>query len=86
MKCAGALAALAICSACSNSAVAPPATALHGEYVGRMLWVNGRPVTAARMNLSPPLRYATIVPDRRRSRERFEYVMGSYGSYASIFD
>jgi hypothetical protein len=47
--------------------------------------VNGVPVTAARMNLSPPPRYATIVPDPP-AKSKFEYVINFYGSYAGIFD
>ena len=84
VKYAGALAALALCSACSASAVAPSSAGLNGEY-GRTLWVNGRPVTAARINLSAPSRHATNVPDPGAAHKKFEYVMGFYGSYASIF-
>jgi hypothetical protein len=46
--------------------------------------VNGRPVTAAR--LSPLPRYATIVPDRHRKSKNFEYIINTYGSFATIFD
>jgi hypothetical protein len=87
VKYAGALLALAICSACGGgSAVAPSNAALNGAYIGRMLSVNGRLVTAARPNLNRLPRYATIVPDRKHSRKKFEYVISFYGSYASIFD
>jgi len=87
VKYAGAIVALAICSACGGgSAVAPSNAALNGEYIGRTAFVNGRPVTAARPNLSPLPRYATIVPDRHRRRKHFEYVINFYGTYASIFD
>ena len=91
-KC-GALVALAICSACAGALrqaqgdmpVAPSNAALNTAYVGRTLFVNGRPVTAAR--LSPMPRYATIVPDHHAfSKHKFEYVISDYGSYASIFD
>jgi hypothetical protein len=85
VKYAGALIALAILSACGGgSAVAPSAAALSATYVGRTLFVNGRPVTAAR--LSPLPTYATIVPDRHAKSKTFEYVFNDYGSYASIFD
>ena len=85
VKYAGALAALAICSACAGgSAVAPSNAALNGEYIGRTAFVNGKPVTAARPNLSPLPRFATILPDRRRTRH-FEYIINFYGTYASIF-
>ena len=83
LKCAGAVVALLIVSACgSGSTVAPSAATLNATYVGRMLFVNGRPVTAARLNPLP--RYAELVPDRSRSR-KYEYIFNNYGSYASIF-
>ncbi len=85
MKCTGALAALAILSACGGSAVAPSSSDLGRpyKYVGRTLFVNGRPVTAAR--LSPIPRYATMVPDHH-AKKKFEYVFNYYGTYASIFN
>jgi hypothetical protein len=84
LKCAGAVVALAIISACgSGSTVAPSAATLNATYVGRTLFVNGRPTTAARLNPLP--RYATILPDRRRHK-KFEYVFNDYGSLAGIFD
>jgi hypothetical protein len=83
-KYAGALVALAICSACGGSpglsTVAPDI-----RYVGRTLSVNGRLVTAARPPSALP-RYATIVPDRHTNSKKFEYIDNEYGSYASIFD
>ena len=61
VKYAGALVALAICAACGGgSGVAPSNAALNTRYIGRTLFVNGMPVTAARANLSAPPRYATI--------------------------
>jgi hypothetical protein len=92
VKYVGALVALAICSACGGAlrqaqgdmAVAPSTAAL-SRYVGRTLFVNGMPVTAARRNLSPLPRYATIVPDRR-AKKHFDYIINFYGTYASIFD
>src|SRR5215831_19886144 len=84
VKYAGALLALAICSACAGgSAVAPPAAGQNVRYVGKMLYVNGRPVTAAR--LSPMPNYTTIVPDHH-GKKKYEYVFNYYGTYASIFD
>ena len=63
VKYAGALVALAICSACGGAqgdmAVGPSSAALNATYVGRTLSLNGRLVTAARVNLSPLPRYAT---------------------------
>jgi hypothetical protein len=95
VKYAGALCALAILSACGalplsvakgqdDMAVAPSAATLNATYVGRTLFVNGRPVTAAR--LSPLPTYATILPDRHKKSKYYEYVFNNYGSYASIFD
>jgi hypothetical protein len=83
---AGALVALAICSACAGgTTVAPSRGAFNSRYVGRTLSVNGRLVTAARANRGTLPRYATILPDRR-ARKDFEYTINFYGTYASIFD
>ncbi|MGB8964953.1 MAG: hypothetical protein WCB99_04875 [Candidatus Cybelea sp.] len=85
VKYASALVALAICSACGGgSTVAPSAATLDATYVGRTLFVNGRPVTAAR--LSPLPRYATILPDRHKKSKIFEYVLNYYDTDAGIFD
>lgn len=85
VKCAAALVALAICSACSGgSAVSPSTSVFDVKYVGRMLYVNGRPVTAAHLNPMP--RYVTLVPDLLRRHRQFEYVINFYQTYASIFD
>ncbi|MGC2633504.1 MAG: hypothetical protein WA215_04735 [Candidatus Cybelea sp.] len=65
-------------------AVAPSTVALNGTYSGRALSVNGRPVTAARLN--PLARYATILPDRHNTSKSFEYIFNEYNTYASIFD
>jgi hypothetical protein len=83
LKYAGALIALAMCAACSGAAVSAPSTAtLNYQYVGKTLSVNGRLVTAARVNPVP--RYATIVPDRGVKSKKFEYMIGAYST--SIFD
>src|SRR6202034_4124784 len=84
-KCAGALLALAICSACAGSAVGPSNAALDGGYAGT-LSANGMLVTAEHANLSALPRYATIVPQRRAQPKTFEYIINDYGTYASIFD
>jgi hypothetical protein len=85
LKYAGAMVALSILSACGGaSTVTPSAATLNATYVGRSLFVNGRPVTAAR--LSPLPTYATIVPDRHAKSKTFEYVFNNYESYASIFE
>ena len=86
VKYAGALVALAICSACAGgSTVAPSSGAFDSRYVGRTLSVNGRLVTAARAIRSTLPRYATILPDRHAKKD-FEYTINFYGTYASIFD
>jgi hypothetical protein len=83
LKCAGAVAALGIVSACGGgSTVSPPASALTASYMGTTLVVNGRPVTAERLNPLP--RYAELVPGAAGAR-RFEYIFNEYQSYGSIF-
>jgi hypothetical protein len=85
VKYANALIALALCSGCGGgAAIAPSSTAVNPTYVGRTLFVNGRPVTAARLDPMP--RYTTIVPDRHSKSKDFEYIFNEYESYASIFD
>jgi hypothetical protein len=81
---AGALVALATCTACGG-AVGPSTLAPDIRYVGRTLSVNGRLVTAARPPSALP-RYATLVPDRHVKSKDFEYIFNEYGTYASIFD
>ncbi len=73
---AGALAALAIFSACGGGSPVAPSNAV------------GRLSTAARPNLSGPSRYPTIVPDQaaKAKSKYFEYVINNYGSYAGIFN
>ena len=84
LKCGGAVVALVIVSACGGaSTVAPSAAALNATYVGRTLFVNGRPVAAARLNPLP--RYAELVPDGSRSKT-YEYIFNYYGTYGSIFN
>jgi hypothetical protein len=84
VKYAGALIALAILSACGGSAAAPATAPLNGTYIGRTLSLNGRLVTAARLNPVPG--YANIIPDAKTKSKTFEYVFNDYGTYASIFD
>ena len=89
VKYAGALAALAICSACGgSSSVSPSNAAPNGGYAGRMAFVNGRPVTAARPNLSPVASYAPMRLEwpAKSKGKTFEYIISYYGTYASIFD
>jgi hypothetical protein len=84
LKCGAAVVALVIVSACGSApTVAPSASAFNATYVGRTLFVNGRPVTAERLNPLP--RYAELVPDKSKSGN-YDYIINTYGSYASIFD
>jgi hypothetical protein len=84
LKYAGAVVALALVSACAGgSTVAPSSATATTSYVGKTLFVNGRPVTAARVNPLP--RYADLVPDAASSKD-YEYIFNSYGSYAGIFN
>lgn len=83
VKSAGALCALAILSACGGSAIAPSTTPLNATYVGKTLFLNGRPVTAARVAPAPS--FMQLVPEKPRGAKDFEYIINDYGSYASIF-
>ena len=84
-RCAGALLALAICSACAGgSAVSPSTASFNAAYVGKALSVNGRLVTAARLIPFPT--YASIVPDRHAKAKDYEYIDNYYGTYSTIFD
>src|SRR5579871_4089609 len=84
VKYAGSLIALALCAACGGGAGAPSANAPAYQYIGKTLFVNGRPVTAAR--LSPLPRYASILPQHHSKAKTFEYIINDYTTYASIFD
>ena len=87
VKYAGALGALAICSACGGgSAVAPSSAAFNGEYIGRPGSANGALVTEALPKLSGLPHFPTIVPDRRTKPKAFEYIINFDGNNASIFD
>jgi hypothetical protein len=84
LKCAGAVVALVTVSACaSGSTVAPSAPTLTTTYVGRTLFMNGRPVTAERLNPLP--RFAQLVPDKLNPRKH-EYIFNTYQSFAGIFN
>jgi hypothetical protein len=87
LKCAGAVVALTIVSACSGassaSSVAPSAAMPDRTYVENTLFVHGRPVTAASLNPTP--RFAQLVPEAAKSKN-YEYIFNSYQSYASIFN
>jgi hypothetical protein len=85
VKYTGALVAIAICSACSGSTVAPSAATPNATYVGRTLFLNGRPVTAARPPGAMPRSLATILPDRHGEHKKFEYIFNTYESFAGIF-
>jgi len=83
LKFGGALLALALCSACGGSSTTLSTGGQNARYIGRTLFVNGRPVTAARLNPLP--RYATMYPDHH-GKKKYEYVFNEYETYASIFD
>jgi hypothetical protein len=90
VRCGGVLVAIATLSACgtlrqAQGDIAPSSAALQTAYLGKTLFVNGRAVTAARANLSAPLRYATMPNHPPLGRHR-EYIFSDYGTYASIFD
>ncbi|MBV8372457.1 MAG: hypothetical protein JOY69_04285 [Candidatus Eremiobacteraeota bacterium] len=88
LKCAGAVVGLAVVSACGGGSTVAPSVApqlaapFKANYVGKTLFVNGRPITAARLNPLP--RYAQLAPDVLRGK--YEYVLNYYGSYASMFN
>jgi hypothetical protein len=91
LKRSGAVVALVFISACGSPLgqaqgdmpVAPSAGMLNASYEGGTLFVNGRPVTAARLSPLPP--YTALVPDKSKSTN-YVYIFNYYGSYASIFD
>jgi hypothetical protein len=93
-KYAGALVALALCSACSNgaggSAVAPSSGTLNLQYKAGMAYVNGRPVTAARPNLNARPAYVSVLPDgvtkNAKNTKYYDYIINDYTTYADIFD
>jgi hypothetical protein len=81
---AAAAIAVATLSACGGSStIAPSSAALNASYVGRTLRVNGRPVTAARLNPLPS--YAGLAPNKAKAKS-YEFIFNYYGTYASIFD
>jgi hypothetical protein len=83
---AGVLVAVATLSACTGgSPLGPASAAIDSGYVGKMLQINGRLVTAERAPSAMPT-FATLVRARARIGKDFEYIDNIYGSYASIFD
>jgi hypothetical protein len=88
VKYAGALVALAVCSACAGgSAVAPSNGALNSQYIGRMAPADRSLSTAARPNVTRLPYYTTTVSSGMATpRSFFEYTINFYGTYASIFD
>ncbi|HEY1680763.1 MAG TPA: hypothetical protein VGF98_03895 [Candidatus Tumulicola sp.] len=89
LKFAAIAVSLAVCSACSGgSATAPAAALVNVRYVGHMAYVNGRPVTAERLNLNAPHGYSSIVPELAQKSDStyYEYINNYYGSYSSIFN
>ncbi|HEX3370251.1 MAG TPA: hypothetical protein VHS56_11795 [Candidatus Cybelea sp.] len=84
LKVAGAVVALVTVCACGSGSTVPPSGAAPSvTHVGRMLFLNGRPVTAER--LSPAPLYTQLVPDRSKSKD-YEYIFNYYYTFASIFN
>src|ERR1700760_1380964 len=86
---AGAALVVAICSACSGGGtVAPVACSASGRYAAQTIVVDGRPITAERLNLGGIPRYPATAPvaGARTTSKHFDYVINLYTTYASIFD
>jgi hypothetical protein len=88
VKGAGAAVALAFLSACAGSGstqMAPPsatgATSHTSVFKNNTLFVDGRPITAARMRTAH--HFEQIAPDM--ASKHYEYVFNDYTSYGSIF-
>jgi hypothetical protein len=83
------VAALAVFSACAgnSSAVTPANATLTNSYVGKTAFINGRPVTAARVNLIKAPYYKTsYVKDAKPLAKYWAYTINFYGTYASAFN
>ncbi|HEY6485436.1 MAG TPA: hypothetical protein VIX83_03535 [Candidatus Cybelea sp.] len=82
---AGAVGALAICSACSGGSSGAPANGvLNSDFIGRTASMNAGLSTAARSNASALQRYQTLVPNQaaKSKSKDFEYVISYHGSFA----
>jgi hypothetical protein len=89
LRCAGAAIALALCSGCASGPGAAPSNANSAnKYGAKTLIVNGRAITAERLNLGGlPLYPATVFDATAKSKSKyFDYIINLYGTYASIFD
>ena len=85
LKRAGAIAGVVAVSACgSASTVAPSVATPSVTHAGKMLFLDGRPITAERLNPLP--RYTELVPLKKKSAKDYEYVFNYYQTYGSIFD
>jgi hypothetical protein len=84
-RCAGAVVALAIVSACSggSSTVTPSAATPSVTFKNKTMFVAGRPVTA--LSRRPMPVFARLVPAAKNNGD-YEYVFNDYGTYASIFN
>jgi|HubBroStandDraft_5_1064220.scaffolds.fasta_scaffold03487_4 hypothetical protein len=81
VQCAGAIAALAIVSACaSGSSVAPSTGGTGVQYIG----TSAIPVAGAHPRLRAMPGYPAIVPAVKANL--YEYIFNEYDTYASIFD
>lgn len=81
-KCAGAIIALAILSACANGSAVAPSTADAGvQYIG----TSEIPIAGAHPKLRALPSYPVIVPAKVKGKD-FEYVFNDYGTYGSMFN
>lgn len=64
--------------------MSPPAGGPGAEYFGRTLFVNGVPVTAARLSVAPS--YAELLSESSTNSNNLEFIINGYGTYADIFD
>jgi hypothetical protein len=78
---------LALSSACAGGPnIAPSSAVPVKQYAATTLIVNGRPITAERLNLGGLARYPATVLDASAKSKYFDYVINLYGTYASIFN
>ena len=81
-KCAGAVVALAIVSACGGGAVTPSGGNATAGYVGTSMVAT----IGAHQTMRAMPGYPVIVPDRMPRSKYYEYIIDDYGTYAGIFD
>ena len=83
LKCAGAVAVLAIVSACGNGSTVAPATGdANSGYIG----TSAVAAPGAHPTLHAVPGYPAIVPEAKKKSKYYEYIINDYYTYASIFD